>query len=66
MGEDVDVGILDRRQGAAGQLFGRLPTPGMDAGNDDVEAGEQLIGVVQGGIGADLELGPVQDLERCQ
>ena len=32
--------------------------------DDDVEARQQLVGVVEGRVGADLELGAVEDAER--
>ena len=56
--------MLDGRERAAGQLLGRLVAPGVDARDDDVEASQQLIGVVEGRVGSDLELGAVQDAER--
>ena len=44
----------------------RLVAPGVDAGDDHVEARQQLVGVVEAGVGPDLELGAVQDPERRQ
>ncbi len=64
MGDHVDVRVLDGRQRATHQLLGRLATPRVDAGDDEVEPSEQLVRIVQGCIGADLELGAVQDAER--
>ena len=64
MGEHVDMRILDGRQRAPRQLLRRLATAGVDAGDDDVEAGEQLVRVVERRVGADLELGAMEDPER--
>ena len=57
-------GVLDRGERAAGELLGGLAAPGVDAGDDHVEAREELVGVVERRIGADLELGAVQHAER--
>ena len=66
MGDHVDVRMLDRRQRPLRQLFRRLAAAGVDARDDEVEAGEQVIGVVERRIGSDLELGPVEDAEGGQ
>ena len=62
--QHVDVRVLDGRQGPLRELLGGLVAAGVDAGDDDVEASEHLVGVVEGRIGPDLELGAVEDAER--
>ncbi len=64
--QHVDMRILDRGQRARRQLLGGLSPTGVDAGDDDVEPREQLVGIVEGRVGADLELGAVQYAERRQ
>ncbi len=48
------------------QLLARLVSAGVDAGDDHVEARQQLVRVVEAGVGPDLELGAVEDPEGRQ
>ena len=66
MRQDVDVGVFHRSQRAPGELFAGLAPTGVDARDHHVEPREQLVGVVKRRVGADLELGPMQDLKWSQ
>ena len=64
VGQDIDVRVLDRSQGAPRELVAGLPATGVDAGDHHVESRQQLVRVIERRIGANLELGPVQNPER--
>ena len=56
MADAVDAGVLDRGQDALGHLLLGDREGGVDAGDDPVELGEQLVGVVERAVEADVDL----------
>ncbi len=52
--------VADRGQCPLGELLARLPPPDVQAGDDDVEAGQQIVLVVQPAVRADLHLAAVE------
>lgn len=48
MADDVDVRVPDCGEQAPGHLLAGLPEIGVDRSNQDVEAGEEVVGPAQG------------------
>ena len=63
MGNDVDVRVLERHAVARHQLRAWLAPANVQRSHHDIEAGEQLIGVVERRVGLDLQLAAVQQPE---
>jgi hypothetical protein len=63
VGDDVDVGAVDRVQRPPGQLGLRLAARDVDRRHDDVEPGEEVVREVERTVRADLELAAVKEAE---
>ena len=63
VGDDVDVRAADGVERPLRQLGPRLAPGDVDRRDDDVEAGEQVVVVVERAVGADLELAAVEQAE---
>ena len=61
--EDVDVRIFGGAEDAGGDFFGGLVEAGVDAGDDDVELGEGLVGEVERAVEEDVDLDAGEDAE---
>ena len=66
MAEDVDVGIGDGHDHAPGHLVGGHLQLGVHGGDDDVEACQHLVGVVEGAVLEDVDLDTTEDTEWAQ
>ena len=65
VGDDVHVRAPDRVQRATGQLCPRLAAGDVDGGDDEIEAGQQVVVVVETAVGADLQLAAMQEPEAA-
>ena len=63
MGDQVDVRTPDRVERPGRQLGARLAACDMDRGDDQVEAGQQVVLEIEPAVGADLELATVEEAE---
>ena len=63
VGDDVDVRAADAVERPAGQLGPRLAARDVDRGDDEVEAGQQVVLEIERAVGADLELAAVEQPE---
>ena len=64
--KDVAVGVLHRRQHAPRHLRGFHPQLGVNAGDDDVERGEQFLVLIEGPVLQDVDFYASQDAKRGQ
>ena len=61
VGQDVHVGVRQCRADPPGHLGLRLLEPRVDGADDEIELGEDVVGVVHGPVGQDIALAARQD-----
>ena len=66
VGDDVDVRAADRVQRAPRELGARLAAGDVDRGDDEVEAGEEVVVVVEVAVRPHLELAAVEQPEAAR
>ena len=64
MGDDVHVRAAHRHLIAGHESLPRLPPSDVEGGDDDIEARQHRIVIVEPCVGGDLELAAVQQAER--
>ena len=63
MTDDVDVRVADGVEQAGGDLVAGLAQAAVQRGDDDIQLGQGFIGVIQRAVGADLDLGALQQAD---
>ena len=63
MAEDLHVGVLAGAEHACGHLLARLVEAGVNAGDDDIELRERVVGKVHRSVEQDVALAAGQDAE---